>query len=124
MSEQITVYVGSVVVANNGHRQDDCVPVSFEGEQLGQVTQYETKDSGAPDNTRGVTQTLYRTSDDRLVVHVEDWSRWQGEPNTERLVKVTEADLQPGGKFARLGRECGYGRDLTLDEGLALWATE
>ena len=116
--ERITVYVGSLVVANNGHVEDDRREVVFEGEQLAQVMRYGTNKHGALTDTRGVTETLYRTSDGRLVVHVADWSRWQGEPNVERLERVSEADLQPGGRFERLGREAGFGRPLTLDEAL------
>jgi hypothetical protein len=52
---------------------------------------------------------------------VEDWSRWQGEPNTYDLLEVTEADLGPNGRFEALGREAGFGRPLTLDEALNPW---
>jgi len=52
------------------------------------------------------------------VVYVEDWSRWQGEPNHYSLCQVTEADLGVGGRFEALGREAGFGRPLTLDEAL------
>lgn len=119
MSEQITVWVGTVVAASNGHVEDDRAPVTFEGEQLGQSTRYGIGRNGGLTDTRGVTETLYRTSDGRLVVHIDNWSRWQGEPSTERLFEVTEADLSVGGKFERLGRECGFGRPLTLDEALS-----
>lgn len=119
MSEQITVWVGTVMATSNGHVEDDRVAVAFEGEQLGQMTRYGTGRNGGLTDTRGVTETLYRASDGRLVVHVEDWSRWQGEPNVERLIEVTEADLSVGGAFERLGAECGFGRPLTLDEALS-----
>ncbi|MFA5266041.1 MAG: hypothetical protein WC378_19640 [Opitutaceae bacterium] len=66
-----------------------------------------------------MTETLYRTADDRLVVYVDDWSRWQGEPDTYSLHEVAQTDLQPGGLFESLGRECGFGRPLTLDEALS-----
>jgi len=49
-------------------------------------------------------------------MHVKDWSHWQGEPTTEWLTSVSEADLQPGGRFEDLGDACGFGRPLTLEE--------
>ena len=54
--------------------------------------------------------------DGRLIIHTDDWSRWQGEPSTESLHEVTEADLQTGGQYERLGAECGFGAPLTLNE--------
>ncbi|MBI4672789.1 MAG: hypothetical protein HY741_14105 [Chloroflexi bacterium] len=47
-----------------------------------------------------------------------DWSHWQGEPNTYALHQITEADLQTGGQYEQLGREAGFGRPLMLDEAL------
>lgn len=112
------VYIGSVVAMNNGHTQGDRRPVSFEGEQLATRTEYgyDSKRGNLTD-TRGVTETLYRTADGRMVVHVKDWSQWIGEPTTESLVEVSEGDLQAGA-FEALGREAGFGRDLTLAEAL------
>lgn len=116
--ETITVHIGTLTTLSNGAVQDDRRPVEFVGEELAQRTEYGLH-RGNPTDTRGVTETLYRTEDGRLVVHVEDWSRWQGEPDHHSLVQVTEADLQPGGRFEALGREAGLGRSLTLDEALA-----
>jgi hypothetical protein len=115
--DTINVTVGSYT-AGNGIVQDNTRPVEFEGEKLAKVNDYGTKDGGAPDDTRGITETLYKTANGRLVVHVVDWSRWQGEPNTYDLQEVTEADLGPDGRFEALGREAGFGRPLTLDEAL------
>ena len=118
---EITVYVGSLVVLSNGAQQDTRKKVVFEGEELGTYREY-SADPRNPErlsDTRGMTQTLYRAADGRLVVHTEEWSRWQGEPNTEWLTEVTEADLQPGGDFEDLGAACGLGRPLTLDEVLS-----
>jgi len=50
------------------------------------------------------------------VVHVDEWSRWQGEPNTETLVEVTVEDLGPDGEHWQLGEKAGFGRPMTLDE--------
>ena len=114
--ETIKVYVGSVVVMNGGAQQDTRRAVEFEGEKLAQVTEYGEGRNGGLTDTRGTTETLYKTSDGRLVVHVDDWSRWQGEPNTETLVEVTVEDLGPDGEHWQLGEKAGFGRPMTLDE--------
>jgi hypothetical protein len=114
-NKEITIHIGSLVGLRNGGTQDDTRPVSFKGSYLASVTTY----SDPLSDTRGVTQTLYRVEDGRLVVHIEDWSRWQSEPTVSSLVAVTERDLGLGGPYERLGREAGYGRPLTLDEALA-----
>jgi len=104
--EEITVRIGRFMGATgNTWRQ-----VSFEGEKLGEVITYTYGEDrqGELVGTRGVTQTLYRKSDGRLVVHVSRWVRWRGEPHTETLLEVTLPDLQPGGKFAKLGGICGF----------------
>jgi len=118
MSEKIRVFVGSIVCGSGGQTNDTRRPVTFEGEKLAELTTYGLGAGGITD-TRGVTETLYRASDGRLIVHVDDWSRWQGEPSVETLHQVTEDDLNVGGKFEELGREAGLGRDLTLDEALS-----
>ena len=117
MAEQI-VLVGPLLTGN-GISQDSRREVRFEAEELGSRTEYEQDQDGQLTDTRGVTETLYRAADGRLVVHVKDWSKWQGEPNTEYLIGASEADLQPGGRFEDLGNACGFGRPLTLDEALA-----
>ena len=108
----IEVYVGEVVALRNGTQQDTRRKVVFEGEKLGERTEYRT-------DTRGTTETPYRTSKGDLVVHIENWSKWQGEPNTETLVKATEDDLQPGGRFYSLALACGLSRPMTLEEALS-----
>lgn len=117
--ETITVYVGSVQAGSSGQVNDNRRPVQFEGEELARLTTYGAGRKGGITDTKGVTETLYKAADGRLIVHVEDWSHWQGEPTTEHLHQITEADLQVGGRFEELGREAGYGRPLTLDEALA-----
>jgi len=118
--DTITVLVGTLESLNGGRTQDGRREVTFEGERLGSITTYgyDTKRGNLTD-TRGTDETLYRSADGRLVVHVKEWSRWQGEPTIEHLHAVTEKDLQPGGRFDALGNECGYGRPMTLDEALA-----
>jgi len=118
--ETITVYVGSVVAGSSGQVNDTRREVQFEGEELAHYTEYGAGREGVGiTDTRGVTETLYKTADGRLVVHVDDWSRWQGEPSTESLHQATEADLGPGGRFEALGAKSGFGRALTIDEALS-----
>mgnify|MGYP000940831319 CR=1 FL=1 len=115
-----TVTIGTVETTSSGRTQDDRRAVEFIGEEVGHLTTYGYDSKrGALTDTRGTTETLYRTEDGRLVVHVKDWSQWQGEPTTESLRAVTEADLSIGGKFEALGADCGFGRPLTLDEAIA-----
>jgi hypothetical protein len=117
--KKITVQVGSIVSGSSGQTNDNRQDVVFVGEELASRTEYGTGHDGVTiTDTRGVTQTLYRAEDGRLVVHVKDWSNWQGEPNTYTLLPVTESALQPGGPFELLGAEAGFGRPLTLDEAL------
>ncbi|MBN1975946.1 MAG: hypothetical protein JW918_00970 [Anaerolineae bacterium] len=116
--DTIRVSVGTYTVGNGNIVQDNLRPVEFEGEKLAEVKSYGTGRGGGPTDTRGITETLYKTADGRLVVYVEDWSHWQGEPNTYSLHEVTEADLGPNGRFETLGREAGMGRPLTIDEAL------
>lgn len=117
--DKYTVFVGTLEVLNGGQTQDGRREVAFEADRLGEHTAYgyDSKRGNLTD-TRGTTETLYRAADGRLVVHVNDWSRWQGEPNTESLHLATDADLEPGGRFEALGLACGMGRPWTLDEAL------
>ena len=113
----ITVHVGTVQTGSSGQTNDNRRVVQFEAQNLGSVTIYAAnRDGDGITDTRGVTETLYKTTDGQLVVHADDWSRWQGEPSTESLHEVFEDDLQNGGEYERLGAECGFGAPLTLDE--------
>lgn len=116
--ETITVHIGSIVSGNSGQTNDNRKEVQFTGEKLASRTEYGAGKGGGLTDTRGVTETLYKTEGGRLIVHVKDWSRWQGEPNVETLHDVKESDLQPNGRFEDLGNEAGYGRPLTLDEAI------
>lgn len=111
--DTVTLNVGTVRRNRSGHVTDSCRPVEFVGELVASRTVHTGND-----DTRGVSESLYKTDDGRLVVYVEDWSRWQGEPSVYSLREVAEADLQPGGRYEMLGYEAGYGRPLTLDEAL------
>jgi len=115
--EQITVWVGTVEGGSTVHL-DATREVQFTGEELAKLSTPGRSDRGDITDSRGVTETLYRAEDGRLVVHVKDWSQWQGEPTTYSLREVTDADLGANGEFEALGHEAGYGRPLTLDEAL------
>ena len=117
--EKIRLQIGTVE-RGNAFTQDNTRPVEFVGELV-----YSRRELGYDDrtgrlsDTRGVTESLYKAEDGRLLVYTEDWSRWQGEPSTYSVHQVTVEDLQPGGQYEGLGHEAGYGRPLTLDEALA-----
>jgi hypothetical protein len=115
--DTIRVLVGMVERMTGGQVQDTRVPVEFQGEQLATTTAY-AYDGDQLTDTRGVTNTLYRTADGRLIVHRKDWSRWQGEPTQESLIEITEADLSYNGEFEALGFEAGFNEPLTLDQAL------
>lgn len=116
--ETITLQVGLSESLRNGMTQDGRREVQFTGERLAHRTEYGEGRDGRLTDTRGVTQTLYRAEDGRLLVHTKAWSQWAGEPTDETLQTVEEEDLQTGGFFELLGLEAGYGRPLTLDEAL------
>lgn len=116
--EEITVNVGELVTSNSGITNDTRQAVQFTGEDLGTYREYGIDRHGKITDTRGTAQTLYRVADGGLVVHVHEWSRWMGEPDTESLHAVTEKSLQPTGTYARLGAACGFGRPLTLEEAI------
>lgn len=109
----VKVYVGSRSTTQSGMPVDHVRPVEFDGKKLASLTDY----YGGGDS-RGRTETLYQV-DDRYVVHVRDWSNWQGETTVLNLVEITEKDLDVGGEFEELGREAGLARSLTLDEALS-----
>jgi hypothetical protein len=115
--KEITLYIGSIRSVGSGVSEDDRQQVRFVGEELAEHTCYGTY-RGRTSDTRGVTETLYRTDDGRLVVYTEDWSRWRGVSSEYWLCEVSEEDLQPSGQFAHLGARAGYGRPLSLDEAL------
>ena len=115
----ISLKVGTYSVGNGGIVQDATRPVEFEGDQVAEVRSYGTDRVGSPSDTRGTTETLYRAADGGLVVYVEAWSNWQGEPNHYNLYPVTELELGVNGRFEDLGREAGLGRPLTLEEALS-----
>ncbi len=56
--------------------------VRFTGEEVGSYTDYAEARSS---DDRGSTYTLYRTPDGSYRVHVERWTRWQGESSEAHL---------------------------------------
>ena len=116
--DTIKVLIGSVTTGSGGLTQDTTREVEFVGELLAE-NRHAGEHKGNITDTRGMIERLYRTEDGRLIVHVENWSRWQGEPNTYDLHQVEEADLGPSGWYWQLGQEAGFGRPLTLEEALS-----
>jgi hypothetical protein len=110
---RVELVIGTKRTLNSGQVDDSLVPVVFQGERLARRTSYD-----GDSDTRGTTETLYRTEDGRRVVHVEEWTRWQGEPSVYTLVEVEEEDLLAGGRFEALGLEARLVSALTLDEAL------
>ena len=112
--EKITVKIGTIDTGDS-IEQDLTREVEFVGEKLGSHTEYGYL-NGRVVETRGVTRVLYRAEDGRLLIHINDWSHWVGEPDELSLQEVDEEELGPTGRFSFLGRECGLSRPLTLDE--------
>lgn len=92
------VPVGTLRVVN-GTRVDRTRRVRFEAEKLAVRTEH--LDS---DRTHGVTETLYYTADERLVVHIADWSERSEDATIYCLLEVTREDLRAGARFGALGQ--------------------
>ena len=114
----VTVQIGTEYNIN-GRLQSDLRPVQFDAEQIAENAYYVGIEGEPPSDSRGVTETLYRAADGRLVVYVERWSRWRDEPNAFELKQANKEDFDVGGEFEALGRIAGLGRPLTLDEALS-----
>ncbi len=109
----VKVLVGSTSTDQSGHYYDNTNEAEFQGEKIADRT------SLRGGNTTGADHTLYRTSDGRLIVHVYNWTLWQGGSDTYSLHQVEREALEPGGRFGDLGRESDLSRPMTLDEALA-----
>ena len=117
--QEIKLSVGRISTSRNGTINDDGTKeVRFHGEELGSLSIPGYDNHNQLTDTRGTSQTLYRAKDGRLLVHVHEWSNWQGESTIYTLHLVVEEDLQTEGRFEDLGAVVGYGRELTLDEAL------
>ena len=117
--QEIKLSVGRISTSLDGTVTDDGTKqVCFHGEELGSLSIPGYDNHNQLTDTRGTNQTLYQAEDDRLLVHVHEWSNWQGESTIYTLHLVIEEDLQTVGRFEDLGAVAGYGRPLTLDEAL------
>ena len=88
---------------------DKTRPVEFVAERIGEWKELTALGSGR-------SATLYRASDGRLVVYVEDWS---SDGTWFSLEPVEPGDLDVNGRHELLARACGLlTRPLTLDEAL------
>jgi len=110
--EQITLDVGIYGTTQSGGYWENMRTVEFKGEYVASYT--DSDDRG----NRGITETLYRTADARLVVYRKDWSRWQGENTRTSLIETCDAELDIDGPFEMVGRKAGMTRTLSLDEAL------
>ena len=101
--ETISIFVGYCAWTDT-YGTGDYEKVEFEGKQLAKLV--------IPgEGTDSHTETLYKTTDGQLLVHVEDLTSISGAHGAElALHEVSEADLQTGGRFQDLGREAGYVR--------------
>ena len=111
--ESIRVRVGSETSTSSGAYRDLTQMAEFTGEKIGSWCD-------GLDDSRGVEETLYKAEDGRLVVHVRQWSNWQGESTRYHLQPIEQADLEPGGSFEFLGAAAGMSRPMTLDEACAI----
>jgi len=122
--EKVTILIGTVQSNASGTgTQDTTREVHFQGEKRG--SNY-NRDTGRYGVAR--LETLYAAEGNRLIVHVtESVGKYVPRPISYSLHEVTAADLRGDGRFADLGRRCGFGQitfdkplPLTLDEALAL----
>lgn len=112
--DKLTVYVGRVVAGPTGELHDTRQQVEFEGELLGERIEHGMKRNVCGHaGSEGRTETLYKSADGRLLVHVHQWSEHPGKLSIEELHEISETDLLPGGSFALLGAECGFGSSPT-----------
>ncbi len=94
-----TIPLGSTR-AVDGRRIDRVRTAQLDGDRLA-VREETINEEG----TRGFTETLYYTTDRRLIVHVANWSRLRGERVTYSMLEITGSDLAAGGRFEVLGRD-------------------
>lgn len=123
---KVTIAIGTVDNVE-GTWQNNTRRVEFVGEEI----------SSTPDDLLWLVEekqsyptyfnaTLYRTDDDRLLVHLTVSSKkispkqrqFVAAPRLYILQEVTEIDLGPGGRFEKLGAKHDFRRPLTLNEAL------
>ena len=91
--------LGSIRVVD-GKRIDRVRIARIEGDRLAS-----RKELIGAEGTMGFTETLYYTTDRRLIVHVESWSDLGGRMSTLSMVEISGSDLGAGGRFEVLGRD-------------------
>jgi hypothetical protein len=89
--------VGSVRTIG-GRKNDLTRIVQFEGQEVATRTAYIDEE-----RTRRVTETLYHTTDGRLIVHVETWSQEEEKGTIYSVLEISGTELQKGGRFEELG---------------------
>lgn len=111
--------IGAITVDTNGNTINETKEVEFIGEKLGEHHVYGYDFStGKITTARFTRQVVYRTDTDRLIRYTMYVSDWVHDPETYTIEEVTEADLSTDGKYEILGRYCGFGSPITLDEAL------
>jgi len=96
---EFDIPLGSIRIVN-GRRIDRVRTTRVEGERLAS-----REDRIDAEGTMGFVETLYYTTDRRLLVHVENWSRLGGRMSTFSMVEISRSDLAVGGRFEVLGRD-------------------
>jgi len=115
--ELISLLVGVVEADRIGRTYDRTRKVEFQGVLVAEADLPGYHNENVTDS-RGTKQRLYRTEDGRHVVAVEEWSHWQGEPNTYALHQVTLAALKLGVVYPDLANAAGLLLPMTLDQAL------
>lgn len=98
---RVAVYeirVGTVRVID-GVRVDHTRPLRFEAQKLATRTQHIDSECA-----HGITETLYYTADERLIVHVKDWSERPEDATISFVLEVSREDLRSGARFEALGQ--------------------
>jgi hypothetical protein len=70
-----------------GSDDSDYIIVAFDGESLGSWTEH-IDDRG----NRGVTYTVYRSSEGTIIIHKVTWSRWEGETDYALVIEYDSLD--------------------------------
>ncbi len=92
----------------------------FQGESVAFTKNY---DGARSRDDRGTDKTLYRVGEDRYIVLIEEWSRWQGESNFSHFYSHDPEDDRPtvlSGRevyetFPDLANEAGLCFPIELD---------
>jgi hypothetical protein len=86
-------------------RKNTIREVEFEGERLAKVSR---------GDHRGVNLTLYDTPGRGLILHVYDYSHWQGESSTYEIRSTTREQIRD--REPKLARKAGFDEPVSLDK--------